>query len=51
MDGKPVAPIKKIMECVPNHITVSAEEISKIAKYSGKYKLHPNGAVLMRAKN
>jgi len=51
MDGKPVAPIRKIMEYVPNHITVSAEEISKIAEQSGKYKLHPNGAVLMRAKN
>jgi len=51
MDGKPVAPIKKIMEYIPNDITVSAEEISKIAEQSGKYKLHPNGAVLMRAKN
>jgi hypothetical protein len=51
MDGKPVAPIKRIMEYVPNDITVSAEEISKIAEQSGKYKLHPNGAVLMRAKN
>lgn len=51
MDGKPVVPIKKIMEYVPNDITVSAEEISKIAEQSGKYKLHPNGAVLMRAKN
>ncbi|WP_434565054.1 hypothetical protein PQ690_02520 [Thermoanaerobacterium thermosaccharolyticum] len=50
MDGKPVAPIKKIMEYIPNDITVSAEEISKIAEQSGKYKLHPNGAVLMRAK-
>lgn len=51
MDGKPVAPIKKIMEYIPNDITVNAEEISKIAEQSGKYKLHPNGAVLMRAKN
>ena len=51
MDGKPVAPIKRIMEYVPSDITVSAEEISKIAEQSGKYKLHPNGAVLMRAKN
>ncbi len=52
MDGKPVAPIKKIMEYIPNDITVSAEEISKFAEQSGKYKLHPNGgAVLMRAKN
>jgi hypothetical protein len=50
MDGKPVAPIRKIMEHVPNHITVSAEEISKIAEQSGKYKLHPNGAVLIRNK-
>ena len=51
MDGKPVAPIKKIMEYVPTDITISAEEISKIAESSGKYKLHPNGAVLMRTKN
>lgn len=51
IEGKPVIPIKKIMEYVPNDITVSAEEISKIAEQSGKYKLHPNGAVLMRAKN
>jgi hypothetical protein len=51
MDGKPMAPIKRVMEHIPNNITVSAEEISKIAEQSGKYKLHPNGAVLMRAKN
>ena len=51
MDGKPIAPIKKIMEYVPNDITVSAEEISKIAEQSGKYKIHPNGAVLVRTKN
>ncbi len=51
IDGKPVAPIKKIMEYIPNDITVSSEEISKIAEQSGKYKLHPNGAVLTRAKN
>ena len=50
IDGKPVASIRKIMEYVPNNITVSAEEISKIAEYSGKYKLHPNGAVLIRNK-
>lgn len=50
MDGKPVAPIRKIMEYVPNHITVSADEISKIAEHSGKYKLHQNGAVLIRNK-
>jgi len=51
MSGKPVTPIKKIMEHVPKDITVSAEEISKIAEQSGKYKIHPNGAVLMRTKN
>lgn len=51
IDGKPMVPIKRIMEHIPNDITVSAEEISKIAEQSGKYKLHPNGAVLMRAKN
>lgn len=51
MDGKPVAPIRKFMEYVPNDITVSAEEISKIAESSGKYTLHSNGAVLMRTKN
>lgn len=51
IDGKPVIPIKKIMEYVPSDITVSAEEISKVAQQSGRYKLHPNGAVLMRAKN
>jgi len=50
MDIKPVVPIRKIMEYVPNDVTVSAEEISKIAEQSGKYKLHPNGAVLMRNK-
>jgi ribosomal 50S subunit-associated protein YjgA (DUF615 family) len=51
MDGRPVAPIKKIMEYVPNDISVSAQEISKIAEQSGKYKLHSNGAVLIRNKN
>ncbi len=51
IDGKPVIPIKKIMEYVPSDITVSAEEISKIAEQSGRYILHPNGAVLMRAEN
>ena len=51
MDGKPIAPIKRIMEYVPNDITVSAEEISKIAEESGKYKLHSNRVVLMRAKD
>jgi len=51
MDGKPMAPIKKIMEYMPSNITVSAEEISKIAEESGKYKLHSNRVVLMRAKD
>ncbi|WP_350354069.1 hypothetical protein [Thermoanaerobacterium sp. RBIITD] len=51
IEGKPVIPIKKIMEYVPSDITVSAEEISKIAEQSGRYILHPNGAVLMRAEN
>ena len=51
MDGKPVALIRKIMEYMPNDITVSAEEISKIAGSSGKYKLHFNGAVLIRTRN
>lgn len=51
MDGKPIAPIRKIMEYVPNDITVSGEEISKIAESSGKYIIHSNGAVLMRTKN
>ncbi len=39
------------MEHVPKDITVSVEEIIKIAEQSGKYKLHPNGAVLIRNKN
>jgi hypothetical protein len=51
MDGKPMAPIKRVMEHIPNDITVSEEEILKIAEQSGKFKIHPNGAVLMRAKN
>ncbi|MDK2902214.1 MAG: hypothetical protein PWQ93_133 [Clostridiales bacterium] len=51
MDDNPMAPIKKIMEYVPNDIIVSAEDISKIAEQSGKYKLHSNGAVLIRIKN
>ena len=51
MDGKPMAPIKMVMEHIPSDITVSAEEISKIAEQSGKYKLHNNKAVLMRAKD
>ncbi len=51
MDGKPMTPIKRVMEHIPNDITVSEEEILKIAEQSGKFKIHPNGAVLMRAKN
>lgn len=51
MDGKPMAPIKRIMKHIPSDIAVSAEEISKIAEQSGRYILHPNGAVLMRAEN
>ena len=51
MEGKPVAPIKKIMEYIPKDIIISAEEIVKIAESSGKYKLHSNGAVLIRNKN
>lgn len=51
MEGKSIVPIKKIMEHVPNDIIVSAEEISKIAVQSGKYKLHHNRAILIRAKN
>jgi len=51
MDGKPMAPIKRIMKHIPSDIAVSAEVISKIAEQSGKYKLHPSGAVLMRTKN
>ncbi len=51
MDGKPMAPIKRVMDNIPNDITVSEEEILKIAEQSGKFKIHTNGAVLMRAKN
>lgn len=48
---KPVIPIKKIMGYVPGDVTISAEEISRIAEKSGRYKLHPNGAVLIKVKN
>lgn len=51
IDGRPLISIKKIMENVPNDIYVSAEEITKIAEQSGEYKLHPNGAVLVRREN
>ena len=51
IEGKPLVHINKIMESVPNEITVSAEEIIKIAEQSGRYNLHSNRVVLMRKKN
>jgi len=51
IDGKPLVTIKKVMESVPNNIVVSSEEISRIAEESGRYRLHPNGAVLIKVNN
>lgn len=51
IEGKPLVHINKIMENIPNEITVSAEEIIKVAEQSGRYNLHSNRVVLMRKKN
>lgn len=44
---KPMIPIKKVMEHIPSNITISTEEIVKIAIQSGKYE-SPNGAALKK---
>lgn len=51
MEGKPLLHINKIMESIPKDITVSIEEIIKVAEQSGRYNLHSNRVVLMRKKN
>jgi len=45
--GKPIIPIKKVMENIPIDVVASAEEILKIALDSGRY-ISPNGAVLKK---
>ena len=45
--GKPMIPIKKVMENISVDVVVSAEEILKIALDSGRY-VSPNGAVLKK---
>lgn len=45
--GKPMIPIKKVMENISLDVVVSAEEILKIALDSGRY-VSPNGAVLKK---
>ncbi|WP_346874046.1 hypothetical protein [Clostridium sp. UBA5988] len=45
--GKPMVPIKKVMENISVDVVVSAEEILKIALESGRYT-SPNGAVLKK---
>lgn len=45
--GKPMVPIKKVMENIPIDAVASAEEILKVALNSGKY-ISPNGAVLKK---
>lgn len=46
---KPVIPIKKVMENIPQDIIVSVEELSKVALNSGKYT-SPNDLVLKKVK-
>lgn len=45
--GKPMIPVKKVMESITSNIIISSEEILKVAIQSGKYE-SPNGAVLKR---
>ena len=45
--GKPMVPIKKVMENIPIDVVASAEQILKVALNSGKY-ISPNGAVLKK---
>ncbi|URZ04230.1 hypothetical protein [Clostridium felsineum] len=45
--GKPMIPIKKVMENISVDVVVSAEEILKTALDSGRY-VSPNGAVLKK---
>lgn len=45
--GKPMIPIKKVMESIPIDVVASAEDILKVALNSGKY-ISPNGAVLKK---
>lgn len=45
--GKPMIPIKKVIENIPLDVVISAEEILKVALNSGKY-LSPNGSVLKK---
>jgi hypothetical protein len=45
--GKPIIPIKKVMENISVDVVVSVEEILKIALDSGRY-ISPNGAVLKK---
>ena len=49
MEGRPVVPVKKIMEQIPDSkgVPVSDTDIIRIAVQSGKYK-SPNNAVIMR---
>lgn len=45
--GKPMIPIKKVMENISVDVVISAEEILKIALDSGRY-ICPNRAVLKK---
>lgn len=45
--GKPMIPIKKVMENISVDVVISAEEILKIALDSGRY-ISPNGVVLKK---
>lgn len=45
--GKPMLPIKKVMENMPVDVVISSEEILKIALDSGKY-ISPNRSVLKK---
>ena len=35
---KPMVPIRKIIECIPKEMVISAQEILKVALESGKYQ-------------
>ncbi len=47
MEGRPVIPVKKIMEMIPQEIITSDSEIIKIAQKSSRYK-SPNNVVIVK---
>jgi len=47
IEGKPLVPVKQIMRIISDN-NISEEEIKKVAVQNGKYKIHPNGAVILK---